>query len=67
MGLEPTDRDHEWIATDIGLISNMSGAQERVIRAVAEGLGKTDLRDFRAYLADRHETYYDMIRVLYGD
>ena len=67
MVLEPTDRDHEWIATDIGLISEMSGAQERVIRSVADGLGIADLREFRAYLADRQETYYDMIRVLYGD
>jgi hypothetical protein len=67
MALEPTDQDEGWIATDIGLISEMSGAQERVIRSIAEGLGYPDLRSFRGYLADTHQTYYDMLRVLYGE
>lgn len=67
MDLEPTDTAEEWIATDIGLISEMSGAQERVIRSIADSLGMPDLRSFRAYLADTRQTYYDMIRVLYGD
>jgi hypothetical protein len=67
MALESTDQDEGWIATDIGLISEMSGAQERVIRSIAEGLGIPDLRSFRAYLADTHQTYYDMLRVLYGE
>ena len=67
MALELTDMIGEWISTDIGLISEMSGAQERVIRSIADGLGFPDLRTFRAYLYDTHQTYYDMIRVLYGE
>ena len=67
MGLELTDESEEWIATDIGLISEMSGAQERVIRSIADAMNMADLRAFRAYLADTKQTYYDMIRVIYGE
>ena len=67
MGLEPTDSPEEWIATDIGLIADMSGAQERVIRSIADALGMPDLRNFRAYLNDTRQTYYDIIRVVYGE
>ena len=67
MGLEPTNEPEEWIALDIGLISEMSGAQERTIRTIASGLGMPDLRKFRAYLAEHQWTYYEMIRTLYGD
>jgi len=67
MAHEPTEQPEEWIAVDIGFISKMSGAQERTIRSIADALGMPDLRTFRAYLADTNMTYYDMLRVLYGD
>ena len=67
MALELTEEEAGEISIDIGLISEMSSAQERVIRSIADALGMPDLRTFRAYLTEIDSTYYEMIRTLYSE